>query len=156
MIYDDCIVDTLHDAGIVTWWLNTKWTICMLQLIMMIILQMCNLHVTGMSTCCLYYLHYCMLQMWVHDDGIICTIACNGIRAMIFLIVIVNPEYHIIVLIAHDSVFAVLFSFLLSYFAFLHLRLMVSQFAILLQLQLQALTLYLDWSFNLHRGPTYL
>ena len=27
------IVDTLHDAGIVTRWLNTKWTICMLQLI---------------------------------------------------------------------------------------------------------------------------
>ena len=63
---------------------------------------------------------------------------------MIFLIVIVNPEYHIIVLIAPDSVFAVLFLFLLSYFAVLHLRLTVSQFEVILQLQLQAATLYLD------------
>ena len=46
----------------------------------------------------------CMLQMWVHDDHIICTIACHEIRTMMFLIVIVNQEYHIIVLIARDSV----------------------------------------------------
>ena len=39
-----------------------------------------------------------MLLVWVHDACIICTIACNGIITMIFLIVIVNPEYHIIVL----------------------------------------------------------
>ena len=71
----------------------------------MIIDQIHNLHVTGMSTWCLYYLHNCMLQMCVHDDGIICTIACYGIRTMIFLIVTVNPEYHIIVLIVRDSVF---------------------------------------------------
>ena len=73
MIHNNCIVDTLHDAGIVNWWLNIKLTIC-------------------------------ILQAWVHDACIICTIACNGIRTMIFLIVIVNPEYHIIVLIARDSV----------------------------------------------------
>ena len=30
---DNCIIDILHDAGVVTWWLNTKWMICMLQLI---------------------------------------------------------------------------------------------------------------------------
>ena len=42
-----------------------------------------------------------MLQVWVHDACIICKIACNLIRTMI---VIVNPEYHIIVLIACDSV----------------------------------------------------
>ena len=55
---------------------------------MMIIGQMHNLHVTGMSTWCC----------------IICTIACNGIWTMIFLIVIVNTEYHIIVL---NSVFQI-------------------------------------------------
>ena len=31
MIHDNCIVDTLHDAGIVKWGLNTKWKIYMLQ-----------------------------------------------------------------------------------------------------------------------------
>ena len=70
----------------------------------MIIGQMHNFHFTGMSTWCLYYLHDCMLQMRVNDDGIICTIAINGIRTMTFLIVIVNPEYHIIFLIVRDSV----------------------------------------------------
>ena len=33
LIHDNSIIDTLHDAGIVTWWLNTKLTICMFQLI---------------------------------------------------------------------------------------------------------------------------
>ena len=32
LIHANCI-DILNDAGIVTWWLNMKWTICMLQLI---------------------------------------------------------------------------------------------------------------------------
>ena len=79
----------------------------------MIIGQVHNLHVTCMSTWWWYYLHDCMLQMWVHDDGIICTIACNWVRTMIFLIVIVNPEYHIITVIVRDSVFQ-LWVFLLS------------------------------------------
>ena len=70
----------------------------------MIVGQMHNSHVTAMSTWCLYYLHDCMLQMWVPDDGIIYSIACNGIRTVIFLIVIVNPEFHIIGLIARYSV----------------------------------------------------
>ena len=60
--------------------------------------------------------------MCVHDDGIICTIACYGIGTIIFLIVIVNMEYHIIVLITRYSVFQISivstafwsFSFLLS------------------------------------------
>ena len=39
---------------------------------------------------------FCMLRL-VHDD-FICTIACYGIGTIIFLIVTVNMEYHIIVL----------------------------------------------------------
>ena len=58
--------------------------------------------------------------MWVHDDGIICTIACYGIRRIIFLIVIVNPEDNIIVLIARDSVlqFSSRFYWVVLQFAF--------------------------------------
>ena len=121
----------------------------------MIIGQMHNLHVTGMSTWYLYYLHDCMLQMWVHDDGIICTIACYGIWKMIFLIVIVNLEDYIIVLLARNSVlqFSSRFCWVILQFAF-----EVEDFTIChpFQLQLQASTLYLDGGSNLHRGPTYL
>ena len=46
-----------------------------------------------------------MLQVLVHDDCTICTIACYGIATIIFLIVTVNMEYSIIVLIARDIVF---------------------------------------------------
>ena len=113
----------------------------------------------------------CMLQVWVHDTCVICTIACYGNGTIIFLIVTVNMEYYIIVLITRNFVFRDqsflygfrFFSFLLSYlqFEFLSmsadlLRCWVSQFAALLQLPLQASTLYLDCSSNLSLGPTYL
>ena len=47
----------------------------------------------------------CMLQVWVHCDGIMCTIACYGMCTIIFLIVTVNMAYHIIVLISLNFVF---------------------------------------------------
>ena len=49
----------------------------------------------------------CMLQVWVHCASISCTIACYGFVRMIFLIVIVNMEYDIIVFIVRDSVFQI-------------------------------------------------
>ena len=53
-------------------------------------------HVTDVSTWGLYTkCLICILQVLVHCAGIICTIACYGIGT-IFLIVIVNMEYHII------------------------------------------------------------
>ena len=72
------------------------------------------------STCRFYHVHfayhrcwymiiepdaYSMLQVLAHDDCTICTVACYGIGTIIFLIVTVNMEYHIIVLIARDFVF---------------------------------------------------
>ena len=65
----------------------------------------------------------CMLQVLVHDNCTICAIANYGIGTIIFLIVTVNLEYHIIVLIAHYFVFQTsivsaefdFFSFLLSF-----------------------------------------
>ena len=94
---------------------------------MMIIGQMHNLLVTGMSTWCLYYLQDCMYSD--KDNGI--------------------PNCDCKPRISYYSTdclwlsFAVLFSCLLSYFAVFAFELAVSQFAILLQLQLQALILYL-------------
>ena len=48
----------------------------------------------------------CMLQVWVHCDCIICTIACYRIGT-IFLLVIVNMEYDIIVFIVPNLVFQI-------------------------------------------------
>ena len=56
----------------------------------------------------IYQMHNCMLQLLVHDDRKICTIACSGIGTIIFQIVTVNMEYHIIVLIARYFVFQTL------------------------------------------------
>ena len=50
-----------------------------------------------------HQMHNCMSQVWVHCDGISCTIACYGIGTII-LIVIVNMEYHSIAFIVWDSV----------------------------------------------------
>ena len=48
-----------------------------------------------------------MLQVGVHCAGISCTIACYGIGAIIFLIVIVNTKNDTIVFIVPDSVFQI-------------------------------------------------
>ena len=61
----------------------------------------CTLHVTGVSTWWLYHF---------------CTIACYGTVTIIFLIVTVNMEYHIIVLIARDFAFQI--SFISAEFGF--------------------------------------
>ena len=45
--------------------------------------------------------------MWVHCDSIIWTIACYGIGTVLFLMVIVNIEYDVIVFIARHSVFQI-------------------------------------------------
>ena len=64
-------IDTLHDAGVVTWWLNTK--------------SIGDLHVTVNTWWSLAKCTICMLQVWVHDACIICTIACNGISTIIIM-----------------------------------------------------------------------
>ena len=88
----------VHVTGVSTWGLYTKCTICMLRLVHE------DYRTWGLYTKCMI----CMLHVWVHCAGIICTIACYGIGTIkIFLIVIVNMEYDIIVFIAHDSVFQI-------------------------------------------------
>ena len=52
----------------------------------------------GLYTKCMIF----MLQVEVHYVGIICTIACHGIGT-IFMILIVNMEYYIIIFNARDS-----------------------------------------------------
>ena len=74
----------------------------------MIIGQMHNLHVSGVSSWWLSHLHK------LHVPGVstwclyhFCTIACYGTVTIIFLIVTVNMEYHIIELIARDFAFQI-------------------------------------------------
>ena len=86
----------VHVTGVSTCGLYTKWTICMLWLVHE------DYRTWRLYTKCMI----CMLQVWVRY-GIICTIACYETGTIIFLTVIVNMEYHIIVFIPHDSVFQI-------------------------------------------------
>ena len=79
-----------------TWELYTKCTICMLWLVHDVY------RTWGLYTKCMI----CLLRLVRHDY--ICTIACYGTVTIIFLIVTVNMEYHIVVLIAHDFAFQIL------------------------------------------------
>ena len=58
-----------------------------------------------------------MLQVLVHDDCTLCAIACYGVGKIIFLIVTVNMEYHIIVLITRDFVFLDINHFCMDFFS---------------------------------------
>ena len=113
----------------------------------------------------------CMLQVLVHDDCTICTIASYVIGTIIFLIVTVNMEYHIIVLIARDFVFqtsiisvwilfllvsAELFAVLVSIRVNGVLEFVSFTICLPLELPQQASTLDLDCDSNLRLGPRYL
>ena len=90
MLHDNCILCTLHDAGIGTLWLYTKWTICILRLVH-------DDHRPNAQFACYRY-DYTVLVLFAQ-------IACYGIGTIIFLIVTVSMEYHIIVLITCNFVF---------------------------------------------------
>ena len=87
----------VHVTGISTRGFHTKCMVCMLRLVHE------DYRTWELYTNCTS----CMLQVWVNCDHIICTIACYGIGTIIFLIVIVNMEYDIIVFIARDSMFQI-------------------------------------------------
>ena len=128
--------------------------------------------ITGVSTWGLYTkCTICMLQVLVLNDCTICTIARHGIGTIIFLIMTVNVEYHIIVRIARDFLFHTSIVSVWILFLLVSAELIAVWVSILvnvslefvglticrpLQLLLQASTLDLDCDSNLRLGPTYL
>ena len=151
----------VHVTGVSTWGLYTKCTICMLWLVHE------DYRTWRLYTKCMI----CMLQVWVHCDGIICTIACYGIITIIFLTVIVNIEYHIIVFIPRDSVFQIWIvsaAFSSSCFCWVTCSLILCISAVLgefdwricssltVRSQLWYESATWIWNLDLQLGPTYL
>ena len=154
----------VHVTDISTLGLYTKCMICMLRLVHE------DYRTWRLYTKCMI----CMLQVWVHCDGSICTIACYGIGTIIFLIVIVNMEYHIIVFITRDSVFQIWIvspeigysrfcwvNFSLCFFAWVRFKVCwrnCSSLTVCSQLRYESSTCVrnMDWHSNLQLGPKYL
>ena len=84
-----CMLRLVHE-DYRTWGLYTKFTICMLQVLV---------HCDGII-CTI-----CMFQVLVHDGCIICTNCMLWAVTIIFRILTVLMEYHIIVLITRNFVF---------------------------------------------------
>ena len=136
-VHDACIICTIACYGIRTMVIAPDAYLHITGWYMVMVGQMHDLHVKNESTWGWYHLQDCMLWDWDND---IPNCDCK-------------PGISYYSTFGSLLSFAVLFSFLLSYFAVLHLRLTVAEFAFLLQLQLQASTLYLDRSLNVHRDP---